>query len=318
MSRKGSGKRRLIPQRLAFGANVKDLSMQALSREKVPPLTRDSLDFWLPPQLVKYNCEPRGLHRWLFPALGVLLDTPQWPQQDPGPHPTWEHWPACPLCPPLSPANGGQERLLSSCPHCVYKENPGRIKVTRFLKQGRKALLTCWFPPGFCEFHCGSLVKWPKFPLSVSPASPLTWLPQAVLHPFLLLLSLSVLHPCTTIFPKRIVVVESLSRVQLFATPWTSAHQTSLSFTISQTLFKLVSINSVMPSNHLILCHPLLLLLSLSQHQVLFQWVNSSHEVAKESIGVSASASVLPMNTQDWSPLGWTGWIQSPCSPRDS
>ena len=45
-----------------------------------------------------------------------------------------------------------------------------------------------------------------------------------------------------------------------------------------------------------------------SQHQGLFQWVNSSHEVAKV-LGVSASASVLPMNTQDWSPLGWTGWI---------
>ena len=45
-----------------------------------------------------------------------------------------------------------------------------------------------------------------------------------------------------------------------------------------------------------------------SQHQGLFQWVNSSHEVAK-STGVSASASVLPMNTRDWSPLGWTGWI---------
>ena len=44
-----------------------------------------------------------------------------------------------------------------------------------------------------------------------------------------------------------------------------------------------------------------------SQHQGLFQWVNSSHEVAK--VVVSASASVLPMNTQDWSPLGWTGWI---------
>ena len=45
-----------------------------------------------------------------------------------------------------------------------------------------------------------------------------------------------------------------------------------------------------------------------SQHQGLFQWVNSSHEVAK-STGVSASASVLPMNTQDWSALGWTGWM---------
>ena len=47
---------------------------------------------------------------------------------------------------------------------------------------------------------------------------------------------------------------------------------------------------------------------NLSQHQSLFKWVSSSHQVAK-SIGVSASASVLPVNTQDWSPLGWTGWI---------
>ena len=53
-----------------------------------------------------------------------------------------------------------------------------------------------------------------------------------------------------------------------------------------------------------------------SQHQGLFQWVNSLHEVAK--IGVSASASFLMMNTQDWSPLGWTGWIslQSKGLPR--
>ena len=47
---------------------------------------------------------------------------------------------------------------------------------------------------------------------------------------------------------------------------------------------------------------------NLSQHQGLFQWVSSLHQVAKV-IGVSASASVLPMNTQDWFPLGWTGWI---------
>ena len=48
---------------------------------------------------------------------------------------------------------------------------------------------------------------------------------------------------------------------------------------------------------------------NLSQHQGLFQWVSSSHQVAKESIGVTASASVLPMNIQDWFPLGRTGWI---------
>ena len=57
--------------------------------------------------------------------------------------------------------------------------------------------------------------------------------------------------------------------------------------------------------------HPLLSpsppALNLPQHQGLFKWVSSSHQVAK-SIGVSASTSVLPMNTQDWFPLGWTGW----------
>ena len=53
--------------------------------------------------------------------------------------------------------------------------------------------------------------------------------------------------------------VHSLDPVQLFATPWTAAHQASLSITNSQSLLKLMSIESVMPSNHLILCHPLLL-----------------------------------------------------------
>ena len=56
-----------------------------------------------------------------------------------------------------------------------------------------------------------------------------------------------------------VVVVQLLSRVQLFVTPWTAAHQASLSFTISWSLLKLIPIESVMLSNHLILCHPLLL-----------------------------------------------------------
>ena len=58
---------------------------------------------------------------------------------------------------------------------------------------------------------------------------------------------------------KVISLVHSLSCVQLFATPWTAAHQASLSITNSWSLLKLMSIESVMPSNHLILCHPLLL-----------------------------------------------------------
>ena len=61
----------------------------------------------------------------------------------------------------------------------------------------------------------------------------------------------------TTLF--QFSSVESLSGVRLFATPWTTAHQVSLSITNSQSLPKLMSIESVIPSNHLILCHPLLL-----------------------------------------------------------
>ena len=57
--------------------------------------------------------------------------------------------------------------------------------------------------------------------------------------------------------------VQSLSRVQLLATPWTTAHQASLSITNSRSLLKLMSTETVMPSNHLILCHPLLLLPSI-------------------------------------------------------
>ena len=60
-----------------------------------------------------------------------------------------------------------------------------------------------------------------------------------------------------------IIVVQSLSRVLLFATPWTAAHQASLSFAISWSLLKLMCIESVMPSNHLIFCHPLLLVPSI-------------------------------------------------------
>ena len=60
-----------------------------------------------------------------------------------------------------------------------------------------------------------------------------------------------------------VATVQLLSCVCLFATPWTAAHQASLSFTISQSLLKLISIELEMPSEHLILCHPLLLLPSI-------------------------------------------------------
>ena len=95
--------------------------------------------------------------------------------------------------------------------------------------------------------------------------------------------------------------------------PWTAACQASLSITNSWSLLKLMSIELVMPSNHLILCHhfsscfqsfPASGSFPMSQF---FAW-------GGQSIGVLASASVLPMNIQDWYPLGWT----CSCSTRDS
>ena len=100
----------------------------------------------------------------------------------------------------------------------------------------------------------------------------------------------------------KIGSVQSLSHVRLFATPWTAAHQASLSITSCQ------SIESVMPSNHLILCHPLLLLPSICPSIRSFQ-MSQLFATGGQSIGVSASTSVLPMNTQDWSPLEWTDLI---------
>ena len=104
------------------------------------------------------------------------------------------------------------------------------------------------------------------------------------------------------------VIVHLLSSVQLFETPWTAAHLASLSFTIYQSLLKLMSIESVMLSKHLILRCRLLLLPSIFPSISVFP-MSQLFASRGQSIGASASASVLPMNIQGWSPLGWTGWI---------
>ena len=106
----------------------------------------------------------------------------------------------------------------------------------------------------------------------------------------------------------RFSSVQSLSRVRLFMTPWTAARQASLSITNSQSLLKLMSIESVMPSNHLILCCPLLLCTRSFPASGSFQ-ITQFFASGGQSIAVSASASVLPMNIQDWFNSGWTGWI---------
>ena len=100
--------------------------------------------------------------------------------------------------------------------------------------------------------------------------------------------------------------VQPLSCVWLFVTPWTAAHRASLSITNPKSLLKLTFIELVMPSNHLILCHPFLLLLSIFPSIKVFS-MSQFFTSGGQSIG--ASASVLPMNIQDWFPLGWTGWI---------
>ena len=101
--------------------------------------------------------------------------------------------------------------------------------------------------------------------------------------------------------------VPLLSGVWLFATPWTAAFQPFLSITNSQNLPKLMSVESVMPSNHLVLFSSCPQSFPTSGSFQMSQLFASGGQ----SIGASASASVLPMNTQGWSPLGWTGWISS-------
>ena len=109
--------------------------------------------------------------------------------------------------------------------------------------------------------------------------------------------------------------VQSLSRAWLFATPWIAACQASLSITNSWSLLKLKPIESVMPSSHLILCHPLLLLPPIPPRIRVFSNESTLHEVAK----------VLEFQLQDqsfqWTPRTYLlqdGLVGSPCSPRDS
>ena len=102
--------------------------------------------------------------------------------------------------------------------------------------------------------------------------------------------------------------LQSLSRVQLFVTPWIAACQASLSITNSQSSLKLTSITLVMPSSHLILCHPLFLLPPIPPSIRVFS--NESTLRMRWPKYWSFSFSIIPSkNTQDWSPLEWTGWI---------
>ena len=105
--------------------------------------------------------------------------------------------------------------------------------------------------------------------------------------------------------------VQLLSRVRLFVTPWIAACQASLSITNSRSSLRLTSIESVMLPSHLILCCPFLLLPPIPPSIRVFS--NESTLCMRWPKYWSFSFSISPSNehpgTQDWSPLGWTGWI---------
>ena len=132
-----------------------------------------------------------------------------------------------------------------------------------------------------------------------------------VLFKFICLCLFSINTLVTSLVP--LVVVQLLSRVWLFATPWTAVHQASLSFAISWSFLKLMSLESsdaIRPS------HPLLPssapAFTFSQHFWSFP-MSQPFAFGDQSIG--ATASDLPVNIQDWFPLRWLVW--SPCGPRD-
>ena len=125
------------------------------------------------------------------------------------------------------------------------------------------------------------------------------WVIETIKYSWLVCIVISITHV--------VFVVLLLSHVWLFAAPWTAARQVSLPFTISQSLLKFMSVESAMPSNSLIVCHPLLLPsifpsigVFSNESALCFRW---------PSIEASASASVLPMNIQGWLSLGLTGLI---------
>ena len=120
-------------------------------------------------------------------------------------------------------------------------------------------------------------------------------------------LALCVTHCCKHF--KYTFVLQSLSHTWLFVTPWTVAHQVFLSFIIPWGLLKLISIESALPSNHLILCHPFLLLPSIFPIiKVFSNVVSSSHQVAKV-LQLQLQQESFLWTIQDWFPLGLTGLI---------
>ena len=128
----------------------------------------------------------------------------------------------------------------------------------------------------FCHYHISPSDGWFVYPRELNPVG----------------------EPIMKYMSHHVGSVQLLSRVRLFANPWTAGCQASLSITNSQSSPKLMSIESVMPSSHLILCHPLLPPSIFSQHQGLFKWVSSSHHVDKKLEIVKSGSDALAVRIE--------------------
>ena len=218
--------------------------------------------------------------------------------------------------------NGGNRALLCSC----WRENVGTIKPWK----RNRAVFLHFFGHGNFYTVCFIHSEWMKCYFTSDIFSFLLWsfgYMEAWFWGWYFLCiedtGVCLLASTTSLYLlgaklKKILKTQQLlfghSVVSNSETPWTAARQASLSFTISQSLLKLTSIESVIPSNHLILCHPLLLLPSIFPSVRIFA-VSQLFTSGGQSIGASASESVL-MYIHGWFPLVLTGW--SACSPRDS
>ena len=186
---------------------------------------------------------------------------------------------------------------LSRCKHSGWRSQVSACVTLTLLSWNRSQTLM-WEMPLYTGRK--GAVLFPKTKAHQEESEPISFAVSPSLLAYLIFLNLS----CSSMI-LQFSSVQSLSRVWLFATPWIVACQASLSITNSRSSLRLTSIESVMPSSHLILCRPLLLLPPIPPSIRVF----STESPLCMRWPCEALASVLPMNIQDWSPLEWTDWI---------
>ena len=139
--------------------------------------------------------------------------------------------------------------LTSSSPPASNLSQHQSFQVSQFFESGGQSI--------------GASASASVLPMNTQDWSPLGWTGWISLQPSAYVLHMCICFQIRSFLHPPVAVVQPLSHVWLFVTPWTAVHRACMSFTISWSLLELMSIESVMPSNHLILCRPLLLLPSI-------------------------------------------------------